>query len=252
MSPPAQSGDTSVPEVHAISSNLPASTKALGIPELLQIVLEGVPVQYLTSLRRVARVWNGIVSEINHIGPTTIGHGDEGCRCLGTHACIHIPHYTGRFAIRGNPVFTYTHFYRTTTEDHNGEDITPSTLRHYRGLKFMPQNDVSSDLNASDDHFITDPPVTLVALGHTGFGYTAVKAMLRVPTGIRVKDLRDVLAKMDCRNDGRRTPYDPRPSAWYACTSDIVRRTSDTSDGEGDSDDEDDFAVRMMTLSLAI
>jgi len=241
-----------VPEVHAISSNLPASTKALGIPELLQIVLEGVPVQYLTSLRRVARVWNDIVSEINHIGPTTIGHGDEGCRCLGTHACIHIPHYTGRFAIRGNPVFTYTHFYRTTTKDHNGEDITPSTLRHYRGLKFMPQNDVSSDLNASDDHFITDPPVTLVALGHTGFGYTAVKAMLMVPAGIRVKDLRDVLAKMDYRNDGRRTPYDPRPSAWYACTSDIVRRTSDTSDGEGDSDDEDDFAVRMMTLSLAI
>lgn len=250
MSPSAQLGYTSLPKVHAISSDLPASAKALGIPELLQMVLEGVPVQYLTSLRRVARVWNDIVSEINHIGPTTTGHGDEGCRCLGTHACIHIPHYTRRFAIRGNPAFAYTHFYRSTTKDHHGKDYTPTTLRHYRGFKFMPWDEVSSDLDASDDNFITDPPITLVALGNTGFGYTAVKAMLRVPTGIRVKDLWDVLAKMDYWNDGHRTPYDPRPSAWYACTSDIVRGTSETSNGDGDSDDEDNFTARMMTLSL--
>ncbi|GAB7330810.1 hypothetical protein MBLNU13_g02351t1 [Cladosporium sp. NU13] len=251
MSPSAQSGNTSLPEVRAVSSDLPASAKALDIPELLQIVLGGVPVQYLTSLRRVARVWNDIVSEINHIGPTTIGHGDEGCRCLGMHACTHIPHYTGRFAVQGNPAFTYTYFYRTTIKDLNGEEITPTTLRHYRGLKFMPWDDVSSDLDASDGHFITDPPITLVALGNTGLGYTAVKAMLRVSTGIRVKDLRKVLTEMDCRDGGRVSPYDPGPSAWYACTSDIIRRTSETNNGESHCDDGDDFAARMLTLSLA-
>lgn len=203
----------------------------------------------------MARVWNDIISKINHIGPDSMGHGDLNCVCLCKNVCTDIPLYTGQFAIRGNPAFTHTHIYRTTTKDHNGEDITPTILRHYRGLRFMPGNDTSSGLDTGENYFITDPPITVVALGNSGFGYMHVKAMLRVSSGIRVNDLRNVFAKMKYPNYGRGRPYDAKPSAWYACTSDIVRRTIDPSNGESDCDDgdnEEDFAARMLTLSFAI
>lgn len=252
MSLQPQSSPTGVPEDRTLSSDSRASTTALGIPELLQIILLQVPVEYLTTLRPVARLWRNIISELNHLEPVSIGHGDAGCLCLFKDVCIDIPHYTGRFAVRGNPAFAYTHMYHTTTKDHNGEDIVPTTQRHYRGLKFRPWGDRSSELDTSDDHFITDPPITLVALGNTGNGYTHIKAMLRVPTGIRVSNLREVFARMEYADDGRGRPYDARPSAWYANTSEIVRRTSDTGNGESEHDAGDDFAAEMLTLSFGI
>ena len=252
MVPLTQSIDTDTPAKDPILSTPLAGTKALGIPELLQIILQEVPVEHLTDLRRVARVWNDIISEINHIDPVSIGHGDNNnCRCLGADACAHIPHCTGRFSIRGNPVFAYAHMYRMTTKDHNGEDITPTTLRRYRGLKVSRRYDASSDSDMSGGHFITDPPISLIALSNSGFGYTPVKAMLRVSTGIRVRDLRDIFAKMNYTDNGRRRRYNARPCACYACTSDITRGSIDASNGESDIEDEDDFAVMMVTLFLA-
>jgi hypothetical protein len=181
MSPYAQSSDAVPPTQHTVPSDSLASTKTLRIPELLKIILLQVPVQYLTALRPVARAWNDIILEINHIAPATIGHGDENCTCLvNTQACTHTPHYTHRFPIRGNPAFTHTHFHRTTSKDHNGEEILPNTLRHYRGLKLKSRND-TSELDACANQFITDPPVTLVALGNAGVGGTYMQAMLRVP-----------------------------------------------------------------------
>lgn len=242
-----------MPGERAFPSDSLASTRALGIAELLQIILLEVPVEYLTTLRPVARLWNDTISELNHIDPVSIGHADWECVCLGSkETCTDIPHYTDRFAIRGNPAFAYVHIYRATAKDQNGEDIIPTTQRHYRGLKFMSWDDTSLELNMGDDHFITDPPITLVALGNVGYGFSHVKAMLRVPTGIRVSDLREVFAKMDYADDGCGRSYDPRPSAWYATSSDIVRRTSGTGNGERDRDTGDDFAAEMLTLSFGI
>jgi hypothetical protein len=254
MSLPAWLNDADVPaEPDIPSDDALASTKALGIPELLQIILLQVPVEYLTTLHPVARLWRNIIFKLNHLEPGSIGHGDADCLCLCKDVCTDIPHYTGRFAIRGNPAFAYTHVYRTTTKDHNGEDIIPTTQRHYRGLKVKSWVNISR-LDASDNHFITDPPITLVALGNSGYGYTHVKAMLRVSTGIRVGDLRDVFAKMHYAKDGSGSgrPYDARPSAWYAYTSEIVRRIGDTGNGESEHDSGDDFAAEMLTLSFDI
>lgn len=251
MSPFVHSSDTGMSEERTVSSDSLASTKVLGIPELLQIILHEVPVEHLTKLRPVARLWNNIISEINHIDPVSIGHGDANCTCLRKDVCPDVPHYTGRFAIRGNPAFAYTHIYRTTTKDHNGEEIIPMTQRHYRGLKLKSWDDIA-ELDESADHFITDPPVTVLALGNSWFGYTRVKGMLRVPSGIRVSDLRDVFVKMFDAEGYRARSGVGGPSAWFACTSEIVRTSSDTGEGEdeGDGDDEDDVGMGLATLFL--
>lgn len=234
-----------MPAKHPISSDPLASTKALGVPELLQIILQEVPVEHLTALRGVDRIWNNIVSELNHIGPVSIGHGDEDCTCLGADACTHMPHYASNIAIRGNPVFKYIHIYRGAAREHDGGETTSNTQRHYRGLQLKSWSD-TSDLDTNAHHFLTDPPITLITVGDSRFGVS-----LLVPMGIRVGDLRDVLAKMVDTNSRYAKPSPAGPIAWYACTSDIVRRTNDTSNGEGDCDDGDDFAVGMLRLSLA-
>lgn len=249
MSLQPQSSPTGVPEDRTLSSDSRASTTALGIPELLQIILLQVPVEYLTTLRRVARLWCNIISELNHLEPVSIGHGDATCACLGSaETCVDIPHYTGRFAIRGNPAFSYIHVYRTTTKDHNGEEIIPTTQRHYRGIRLMPWGDSSFELDKRANHFITDPPITLVTLGNMGYGFTNVKAVLKVPTGILVSDLRDVFGKMDHADDDG----GGRLSAWFASTSDIVRSNSETGNSESDHGAGDDFAAEMLTLSFGI
>ena len=244
-----------MPGDRTVSSDSLASTKVLRIPELLEIILHQVPVEHLTKLRPVARLWNNIISEINHIDPISIGHGDVDCTCLSKDVCIDIPHYTGRFAIRGNPAFAYTHIYRTTTKDHNGEGIIPTTQRHYRGLKLKSWDDITA-LDETADHFITNPPVTMVAMGNSWFGYTHVKAMLRVPSGIRVSDLRDVFVKMNDADCSRARSGVGGPSAWFACTSDIIRSPVDTGNGEGEGegvgDDEDDVGMGFATLFLGI
>lgn len=245
MSPPTRTSDTDVPAKQPTSSDPLASAKALGIAELLQIILQEVPVEHLTALRRVARIWNDIVSELNHIDPVSIGHGDEDCTCLGADACKHMPHYASNIAIRGNPVFKYIHIYRGAAKEQDGGETTSNTLRHYRGLQLKSWSD-TSELDTNAHHFLTDPPITMVTVGDSRFG-----ASLRVPMGIRVGDLRDALAKLVNTNSGYAKPSPARPIAWYACTSDIVRRTNDTSNGEGDCDNGDDLAVGMLTLSVA-
>jgi hypothetical protein len=161
---------------------------------------------------------------------------------LHTHTSLHAPISHSR-----QPGFyTHTHFHRTTTKDHNGEEILPNTLRHYRGLKLKSWND-TSELDACANQFITDPPVTLVALGNAGVGGTYMQAMLRVPTGIRVSDLLDVWAKMYYADCGHAGPAMGCPSAWYACTSDIVRIT----DGAGGRMDGDDVGAEMGMLTIA-
>jgi hypothetical protein len=116
----------------------------------------------------------------------------------------------------------------------------------------MPWGDTSSELDVRNNHFITDPPITMVGLGNTANGYTHVKGMLRVPTGIRVSDLRGVFAKMDYADDSSGMNYDSRPFAWYATSSEIVRRTSGTGDVESEHDAGDDFAAEMLTLSFGL
>lgn len=149
MPPPAQSSGAVTSAQHTVSTEPPASTQVFNNPELLQIILQQVPVEHLTALRPVARAWNDIILKINHIAFTANGHGDENCKCLRTQACVHIPHYTHRFAIRGNPIFTSTHIYRTTTKDRNGEEVTPTTQRHYRGLKLKSWNWTLARTNSS-------------------------------------------------------------------------------------------------------
>ncbi|KAM0713209.1 hypothetical protein Q7P35_000661 [Cladosporium inversicolor] len=249
MSPFVHSSNTGMPEERTVSSDSLASMKVLRIPELLQIILHEVPVEYLTKVRPVARLWNNIISELNHIKPISIGHGDANCICLCEDVCTDIPHYTGSFAIRGNSAFAYTHIYRTTTKDHNGEDVIPTTQRHYRGLKLKSWDDVA-ELDESANRFVTDPPVTMVALGDSWFWYTQVKAMLRVPSGIRVSDLRDLFFKTNDADCSHARSGVGAPSAWFACSSEIVRSPSDTGEGEGDGNDEDYVGMGLAMLFL--
>jgi len=242
-----QSSDTRAPaeDTNVPNTELSANTRVLGLPELLQLILLRVPVQNLTALRRVARLWNDVTLDINHVDPISIGHGDNCCRCLCGDACVHTPHYTSRFAIRGNPVFTYTHIYRAATRDRNGNWTIADTMRHYRGLALNRwlDHDSDLDLDAIADQFITDPPITLVALSDHSLH---VQAMLRVPTGIRVGDIQDVFAKMYAANDDDAKGQAAWPTAWYGCFSDIVRSTD-----AGSMGNEDDIGTKLAVLSLA-
>lgn len=90
----------------------------------------------------------------------------------------------------------------------------------------------------------------MVALGNSWFGYTPVKALLRVPSGIRVRDLMYVFVKMyDAEGDHARSGVGG-PSAWFACTSEIVRSPSDTGNGEADGDDGNDVGMGLARLFL--
>ena len=238
----------SVQPTGALDSDLSASARVLGIPELLQIILPQVPLGHLTALRHVARHWNNIISEINHIDPIAIGHGEKDCRCLGVDTCAHIPHYSSHIAIKGNPVFQYCHRYQPATKGRNGESIPCNTQRHYRELKTESLRNNCSELGARGDQFITDPPVTLVAIRIPGFA-SGVQAMLRVPTGIRVSDIQDLFAKMYDSSGAYHLDNATQPVAWYGCISNIIRGTSDTGNGEAQCDDGNNAAAKTDTLS---
>ena len=190
-------------------------------------------------------MWNDIISEINHIDPATIDHGQAHCRCLGTNRCAHMPHYASNIAIRGNPVFRYIHIYRGVHKGHNGEETSSKTLRHYRGLQLRSWDD-TSDLDASANHFITDPPITMIVVGGPRFG-----ASLRVPTGIRAGDLRDVVAKLVGANTGYAKPSTATPIAWYACMSDIIRDSDDTGNRTAEHDEKNEVGAKIARLSFA-
>ena len=256
MFPPAWSSDAVIPTQHTVSTDPPASTKVFNIAELLELVLRQIPIEHLTALRPVARAWNDIILEINHISSATVGHADWKCVCLGSkETCIDIPHYfAGRFAIRGNSAFRYTHIHRMAGAEHDdGLQTGPTTLRHYRGISLKSWEDTLEKEDGSGYEFITNPPITVVALENSGFGYTCVKAMLRVTSGIRVSDLREVFAKTDYVVDdhGHIRQGSGRPSAWYACTSGIARGTGDTGNGEDERKDGNDVGAEMGSLSIA-
>jgi len=220
-----------------------ASTKVFGLPELLRLIIPQVPLQDLTKLRRVARSWRDIIFDINHIDPLTIGHGDTNCRCLGNDACVYMPHYTSRVAVRGNPVFRYTHIYQ-------GNWASANIMRHYRGLRLKPWHDDDDhlDLIAKADHFITDPPITSVALSNDNLH---LRAMLRVPNGIRVCHILNVFGKMYSKDWDVRTKF-AEPTAWYGSLSDIISGTTGGAGNEkADHDDGDGIGAKMNVLSLA-
>jgi hypothetical protein len=247
MSASAQRTNAIEPEYCAASpsrgSPERASTKVFGLPELLRLILPQVPLQDLAKLRRVARLWRDIVFDINHIGPLTIGHGDTNCRCLGNDACVYMPHYTSRVAIRGNPVFRYTHIYQ-------GNWTSANTMRHYRGFRLKPWHDEDDylDLIAKADHFITDPPITSVAISNDSLH---IQAILRAPKGTRVCHILDVFGKIYGTDCGVRT-ISAEPTAWYGSLTDIISGTiGGTNDEKADHDDGDGVGAKMNVLSLA-
>jgi hypothetical protein len=219
MSQTGRPSETDEPteRTNALGDKLPASTKALGLTEILQLILLQVPLNNLTALRRVARLWKDVILAINHVDPWIFGHGDENCTCLGVDTCVHMPHYASRFAITGNPVFTYTHIYRCATRDRNGHWTIANTMRHYRGLSLKScygDGDEDSILDTVADHFITDPPITIVALSDYNLH---VRAMMRVSTGIRVCDIQDAFAKI-YNTDSSENKSIAQSIAWYGAS----------------------------------
>lgn len=253
MSQPIEPSDTTVPAGHTVppDRDLPASTAVFGIAELLNLILRQVPVEHLTALRPVARLWKLTISELNHIDPISIGHGEKDCKCLGDDTCARTPHYTSRFAIRGNPIFRYTHVYRGVTKDSDNDNNAPKeaakTIRHYRGITLKSRYD-SSELAGSANHFITDPPVTMVSLSNSEIPDLEMEATLQVPTGIRVYDVHDVLTNMCDVSGGDDCLGIAKPTAWYGSASHVVEGTDDPGVGAEDCDSEDDISARLFGL----
>jgi hypothetical protein len=198
-----------VAAMNASKADQVSTTEVFGINELFGLILERVPVQNRSQLRRVSKTWNSIVIYIGHIidpvdaEPFEVRHKsieigdliwiDEDEHC-----------YEADFNILMNPGLE--------------NDLYPSfwLFDNAQMGAFELPSDVSSLLTKREE-FVTTPPITTLMLALASVEFDVCvddehwgHATLRVRTGIRVGDLLDMFSKI-----GGRTYQYWEPVAYF-------------------------------------
>lgn len=163
-----------------------ATTEALGIDELLLLIMEKVPIQHLAKLRGVSKKWHGIITSVGYTAkPVSINSQDFG---IFPGVVTENLRYEVDFAIEINPAInSYAKLIRRPV----------STLVALETIKNPRQ------LLSKRQEFITSPPITTITLGlrskrspALGLRGHELRATLRDNTGIRIGLLLDTFDKM--------------------------------------------------------
>ena len=153
-----------------------AMTAVFDTNELIHLIIEVVPTEHRTSLLRVSKAWKAAILKLGHV-----------LEPIG---------YESRFSMgASNPGVP---LYRSVTPFKFNRAILNYTSNASRGvsntyttLTPQPYWD-ATDLAMLGHEFVTDPPITQLALSDGG-GHVA---SLRVPGGIRVGGLLEYLPKV--------------------------------------------------------
>jgi hypothetical protein len=153
-----------------------AMTAVFDTNELMHLIIKAVPTEHRTSLLRVSKAWKAAILKLGHVlGPT----GYECCFLMGA-SHPGVPLYRSVTPFKFNrAIFNYT------------SNASRGVSNTYTTLTPQPYWD-AADLAMLGHEFVTDPPITQLALSDGG-GHVA---SLRVPGGIRVGDLLEYLPKV--------------------------------------------------------
>jgi hypothetical protein len=164
-----------------------ATTAALETNELLHLIIAEVPLKYRTSIRGVSEAWKAATRRVGYT-LNIIGYryqwGDSKSMGSGNHASdgCHpvLPAIASDATFDINPLFSYPS-YTTPVLDRYGT--------HYQKcIGFI------YELAGHEHEFIINPPLTqaLISLDYRGLR----GAILRIPGGIRVGDLKEYDTKL--------------------------------------------------------
>lgn len=163
-----------------------ATSKALGVDELMLLILEKTPTEHLPKLRRVSKKWNDIISSIGYaVMPISFDPEDIRKLPLAFNEDIR---YGLEVAIDINPAIN--------------SSAKLSTWPYHKMVALESVTD-STQLLSKRQEFITSPPITTITLGLRDricpvldLEGHALTATLRDKTGIRIGFLLDTLDKM--------------------------------------------------------
>lgn len=131
-----------------------AAARVFSINELVTLILERVPVEHRSPIRRVSTTWRSIISKIGYtVKPVVIDSFPD----IDGHELREGPRYEVAFTIRMNPAI-------------NSSDCQPFRFRDPTAMVTLEDVSDWSKLLVKRQEFITSPPVTIVMLG------------LRIPT----------------------------------------------------------------------
>jgi len=154
-----------------------ATTTALGIDELTLLILEKVPTEHLSKLRRVSKKWNQIISSVGYcVKPISLRSLDE-----FTWVVNDGPHYALDVTIGINPAIN---------------NSTKASSLSYNIVVALESVNTPAELLSKAQEFITSPPITTIMLGLADptsplldvENHVATE-WLRDDTGIRLNDV---------------------------------------------------------------
>jgi hypothetical protein len=179
------------------SMGFEAATAALDTNELLHLIIAEVPREFRNSLRRVSKSWQAAVVKLGYVREPTYPAEDTGEWTI-------MPKYELEQTLvcnKSNPAiacYSDDAKFDCPDEDTCGCDGLDgySVDICFDPHKIGKQEEVKRELE-----FITNPPITEVevAVGDRrgrGSAYDDETAVLRVPGGIRVRDLKECFGKM--------------------------------------------------------
>jgi hypothetical protein len=158
-------------------NTIPARTAAFATNEILHLILSNVPVKHYVSVRRVSRTWNTVVTKIGYyITPINI-------QISATNWPYQYPEYAATTPIAFNPIFGRGRPPKPTrpSREHYGARFQVDCLLYTRTLRKL------------GDQFLTNPPITHLALTAFPSVPGGASSMMTVRDGIRLRDLADAL-----------------------------------------------------------
>jgi hypothetical protein len=198
-----------VAAMNASKADQVSTTEVFGINELFGLILERVPVQNRSQLRRVSKTWNSIVIYIGHIIDPVDAEPFE-----VRHKSIEI----GDLIWIDEDEHCYEADFNNLINPGLENDLYPSfwLFDNAQMGAFELPSDVSSLLTKREE-LVTTPPITTLMLALASVEFDVCvddehwgHATLRVRTGIRVGDLLDMFSKI-----GGRTYQYWKPVAYF-------------------------------------
>jgi hypothetical protein len=156
----------------------PARTAALNLNETLHLILSHIPTTSHANFLRVCKTWNTVVRKIgSYLNPTKI-HTNV------SNWPYSYPEYAEDLPITFNPLFgRYRH----------GRRPTRTSREHYMACFQVDRLFYTRNLRKLGDQFLTNPPITHLALTAVPAAPSGAASMLNVRDGIRLRDLAETL-----------------------------------------------------------
>lgn len=163
-----------------------AVSAALGITELLLLIVSAVPLHKQTSIRRVSKSCQAAIEKVGHtIDP--VGYGFFRYYYHKYLRNPNLPLYSPDLQLSHNQALRYL----------SGNTTSVVRLHHWGCILDFAydQGSTRPAHGGRDNEFITNPPITQMVLC-AGQDDDALVANLRVPGGIKIGDLKHCLSKL--------------------------------------------------------